>query len=45
LLNKKYGINNITGKNLSIIMPQVEKGEKKKLNVAQSGNMSKSFFK
>ena len=45
LLSKKYGINNITGKNLSIIMPQVEKGEKKKLNVAQSGNMSKSFFK
>ena len=44
LLNKKYGINNITGKNLSIIMPSVKKGEMKKLNVAQSGNMSKNFF-
>tara|TARA_R110002012_G_scaffold304493_1_gene508031 strand:+ start:138 stop:1031 length:894 start_codon:yes stop_codon:yes gene_type:complete len=45
LLNNKYGINNITGKNLSIIMPPVGKGQKKKLNIAQSGNMSKNFFR
>ena len=45
LLNNKYGINNITGKNLSIIIPPVKKGQMKKLNIEASGNpAAKNFF-
>ena len=45
LLNNKYGISNITGKNLSIIIPPVKKGQMKKLNIEASGNpAAKNFF-
>ena len=40
-LHKEYGINNISGKNLSIFLPDIPEGKRKKINIASD---VKNFF-